>query len=82
MPSLSQFFAELLTLVSLLNGAGSIDSTDASQGGTPFSVAGTVSGLQSTEPLILGLGDARLEVDEDGPFIFGNFPSADASYES
>jgi hypothetical protein len=81
MLGLSQFFAELLTVIGLLSGAGAVDPIDDPQAGAPFSVGGAVTGLVSTEPLILGLGDTRLEVDQDGPFVFADFTSADAPYE-
>ena len=81
MLGLSQFFAELLTVIGLLSGAGAVDPIDDPQAGAPFSVGGAVTGLVSTEPLILGLGDTRLEVDQDGPFVFADFTSADAPFE-
>lgn len=81
MLGLSQFFAELLSVVSLMGGAGAAGPIDDPQAGVLFSVGGSVTGLESNEPLILGLEDARLEIDQDGAFVFADFTSADAPYE-
>ena len=82
MSGASGFFAELLAIISLISGAGTANPiTDPQDPNERFSVGGAVTGLASTEPLILGLGDTRLEVDQDGPFVFADFTSADAPYE-
>ena len=81
MSSLSQFFAELLSIVSLLGGAGGGDPTVSPDPSAFFSVGGTVTGLDSGEPLVLGLGDIQLEVDQDGSFVFADFTRADAPYD-
>ena len=77
MSALTQFFSELLAIISLISGPGAVDP----QQGDLLSVGGTVTGLQPTESLVLALGDARLEVDQDGSFVFADFTRADAPYE-
>ena len=79
MSSLTKFFAELLSVVSLMGGAGGGDPT--ANPNALLSVGGTVAGLDSGEPLVLALGDTQLEVDQDGAFVFADFTRADAPYE-
>ena len=79
MSGLTKFFAELLSVVSLMGGAGGSDPTTNPD--ALLSVGGRVAGLDSGEPLVLALGDTQLEVDQDGAFVFADFTRADAPYE-